>query len=208
MASQIQICNVALTHCGEPSITSLNEDGKAARVLKRVYDVVLDQALTDYRWYFAIERAELAADPTAPLFGFTNRFTVPSDLLQLIGIGDDQNESKRNYTASETIFKREGNYILADDAPLKIVYVKRVTDPGMYSPEFVKYLSYLLATTIFYDLTKGADRYTALVQGREQAAKQAKFKGAIQNTPEVIVASDWIDSRFSDNYPYRIGPVV
>ena len=208
MASQIQICNIALVHCGEATITSLNEDGKAARVLKRVYDVVLDQALTDYRWYFAIERAELAADPTAPLFGFTYRFTVPSDMVQLIGIGDDQNESKRNYTASETIFKREGNYILADSAPLKIVYVKRVTDPGMYSPEFVKYLSYLLATTIFYDLTKGADRYTALVQGREQAAKQAKFKGAIQNTPEVIVASDWIDSRFSDNYPYRIGPIV
>lgn len=208
MASQIQICNVALVHCGEASITSLNEDGKAARVLKRVYDVVLDQALTDYRWYFAVERAELAADPTAPAFGFSNRFQVPSDLLQLIGIGGDTNESKRNYTASETIFKREGQYIMADDAPLKIVYVKRVTDPSLYSPEFVKYLSYLLATTIFYDLTKGADRYTALVQGREQAAKQAKFKGAIQNTPEVIVASEWIDSRFSDNYPLRIGPVV
>lgn len=207
MASQIQICNLALVHCGEATITSLNEDNKAARVLNRVYDMVRDQALTDYRWNFAIARAELAADPTPPAFGFQNRFTVPSDLLQLIGLFDSQ-ESNRNYTSAETIFKREGAYILTDDAPCRIIYVKRITDTGMYPPEFVKYMGYLLATTIFYDMTKGADRYTALVQGREQAAKQAKFKGAIQNTPEVIVASEWIDSRFSDNYPLRIGPVV
>lgn len=207
MASQIQICNAALIHCGEATITSINESGKGARILKRVYDNVLDQALTDYRWNFAIERRELAADPTAPAFGFTYRFTVPEDMLQLVGVYDSQ-ESNRNYTASEAVYKREGAYIMADDSPLKIIYVKRVTDPGQYSPEFVKYFSYLLATTIFYDLTKGAERYNALVQGREQAAKQAKFKGAIQNTPEVIVASQWIDSRFSDNYPYRIGPVI
>lgn len=206
MASQIQICNLALVHCGEATITSLNEDGKAARVLKRVYDMVLDQALTDYRWYFAVARAELAADPTAPEFGFAHRFQVPSDLVQLIGLFDSQ-EASRNYTSAKAAFKREGQYILADDAPLKIYYVKRVTDPGQYPPEFVKYLGYLLATTIFYDMTKGADRYTALVQGREQAAKQAKFKGAIQNTPEVISASEWIDSRFQSNYPFRIGPV-
>jgi len=204
--SQVEIANGALTHCGEPSITSLDQDGKAARLLKRNYALVLKRVLTKYRWNFATKRAELAADPTAPEFGFAYRHRVPSDFLQLIGLYDGTG-SQRNYTDTDTIFKLEGNYVLCDTTPVKIFYTANITDTSQYDPAFVAVLEYYLATKIFYDLTKGADRYSALVQEREKAVKEAKFSNAIQNTPEIIQASDWIDSRFSNGSYYRIGPV-
>jgi len=208
--SQVEIANGALTHCGEPSVTSLNQEGKAARLLKRNYDLVLKRVLTKYRWNFAKRRAELAADPTAPEFGFTHKHQVPSDFLQLIGLYDGQ-ESQRNYSSSDTVYKVEGQYILCDMTPLKIFYIANITDPSQYDPAFVAVLEYYLATKIFYDLTKGTDRYTALVRERELAVREAKFSNAIQNTPEVVVASDWIDSRFEHGGGmgyYRIGPVA
>jgi hypothetical protein len=205
--SLVEIANGALTHCGEPSITSLDQDGKAARILKRNMDLVRKRVLTKYRWNFAKKRAELAADPTAPAFGFTYKHQVPSDFLQLIGLYDAQ-EPLRNYSSSDANYKLEGQFILSESTPVKIFYVADITDASQYDPSFAAVFEYYLATKIFYDLTKGTERYTALVREREQAVKEAKFSAAIQNTPEVIMSSDWIDSRFADVYAYRIGPVI
>jgi hypothetical protein len=38
--SKIEIANGALSHCGEASISSLTQEGKAARILNRQYDLV------------------------------------------------------------------------------------------------------------------------------------------------------------------------
>lgn len=205
--SKIEICNGALALCGETSITSLSQEGKPARVLARNYDIVRKKTLTRYRWNFAKKRVELAADPSAPPFGFTYKYQVPNDLIQLIGLYDRQ-EPQRNYTSADEPYKREGPYILSDVTPLKIFYIADITDTSQYDPSFATVFEYALAIKIYYDLTKGTDRYESLKRDMAQAVREARFANAIENTPEVITASDWIDSRFQDNYPYRIGPVL
>lgn len=200
--SQVEIVNGALTHCGEPSITSLNQETKSARVVKRNYDLVRKRVLSKYRWNFAKARAELAADATNPDFGFSYRHRLPSDFIQLVGIYDDV-ESQANYTSSRVAFKHEGDFLLSDTTPLQIVYVADIDDPSKYDASFAAVLEYYLATKIFYDLTKGTERYQALVQEREKAVKEARFNHAIENTPEIFEASDWLDSRYGNDYRFR-----
>ncbi|MGD9724408.1 MAG: hypothetical protein AB7U76_24480 [Pirellulales bacterium] len=212
MVAKIDIYNGALAHCGEPSITSLNQDNKGARLLNREYDKVRMSTLGRYRWNFAKKRASVAADPDAPAFGFNFRYRRPNDLLYLIGLGDER-ETQRNYTSSDQIYKMEGDFILTDQqAPLQIAYIENVTETGRFDPHFVTVFEYFLATQIFYALTKGTDRYQALVRERVNAIKEAKFAHAIENTPEIVMASDWLDARFQDGGFYgsnfRIGPVL
>lgn len=207
--SQIDICNGALAHCGEASITSINQETKSARILKRQYDLTRKRLLSRYRWNFAKKRAILAADPSAPLSGFSFKYRTPSDLINLIGVLDGSGGDQRNYTGADIVYKSEGNFILSNANPLSIVYIADVEDTSQFDASFSACLEYFLATKIYYDLTKGTDRYNALVQEREKSLKEARLAHAFENTPEIITASDWVDSRDGYGYGYmRIGPVV
>lgn len=210
MASKLEIINRALVKVGQARISSVDENTAGARSIRAVYDQVRDTLMQSYVWNFTKVRVQLAADAAAPLFGFQFRYRLPAGTLRIVGLGDDQ-EPNRNYTSSRTAFKHEDEFIYTDGAaPLNVVLCQKVEEPGKYPPDFANLLAFDLALDIFYDVTKGNERYAALRQDREMALRRAKMNHAIENTPEVMVASEWIDSRFS-NTPYlgyRIGPIL
>lgn len=200
--SKTEVCNGALALLGEATITSIDQDNKAARLLKRVYDSVRKQTLLAHRWNHATKRAELAASATDPAFGFLYQFPLPSDFNSLIGVWNDGLDN-RNYTSESDPYKVEGNYLLFDSSPAYVFYTADITDEGQWTPGFVEVFQHNLAIRIFYSLTKGADRYRSLQQERAVAIRQAKFSNAIENSPEVFVASTWIDSRYENGGPLR-----
>lgn len=210
MASKIDIINRALVKVGQNRISSLDENSKSATSVRTVYDQVRDTLMQAYIWNFTKFRTQLAADTAEPLFGFQYRYRLPAGTLRVVGIGDSQ-EPRRNYTSSLTPFKHEDEFIYTDAAaPLDIVLTRKVEEAGKYPPDFANLLSLDIALDIFYDVTKGTERYAALRQDRELALRRAKMNHAIENSPEVMVASEWIDSRYTDT-PYsgtRIGPIL
>lgn len=210
MSSKIEIINRALVKIGQNRISSLDENSKGATTVRTVYDQVRDTLMQSYTWNFTKTRIQLAADTTAPLFGFQFRYRLPAGTLRVLGLGDDT-EPQRNYTSSLHAFKHEDEFIYTDvAAPLDLVITQRIEETGKYPPDFTNLLALDIALDIFYDVTKGTDRYTALRQDRAIALRNAKMNHAIENTPEVMVASEWIDSRYS-NTPYggyRLGPVL
>lgn len=210
MASKIDIINRALVKVGQNRISSLDENSKSATSVRTVYDQVRDTLMQAYIWNFTKVRTQLAADTATPLFGFLYRYRLPAGTLRVVGIGDSQ-ETNRNYTSSLTAFKHEDEFIYTDAAaPLDIVLTQKVEEAGKYPPDFANLLSLDIALDIFYDVTKGTERYAALRQDRELALRRAKMNHAIENSPEVMVASEWIDSRYTDT-PYsgtRIGPIL
>lgn len=210
MASKIEIINRALVKVGQARISSLDENSKGATTVRTVYDQVRDTLMQAYIWNFTKTRVQLAADTAAPLFGFQFRYRLPAGTLRVVGIADDQ-EPNRNYTSSRSAFKHEDEFLYTDaSAPLNLVITQKVEEAGKYPPDFCNLLSLDIALDIFYDVTKGNERYAALRQDREIALRRAKMNHAIENSPEVMVASEWIDSRFS-NTPYlgyRVGPIL
>ena len=60
MASEVQICNLALAKIGDQQITSLTENSKAGRLCNLVYEPLRDATLRAHPWNFAITRETLA----------------------------------------------------------------------------------------------------------------------------------------------------
>ena len=88
MASTVDICNGALNQLGATTILSLTEDSKNARLCNSRYTQVRDAVFRSHPWNCLQKRQELAADTTAPAWGFKFAYTLPADCLRLLRILD------------------------------------------------------------------------------------------------------------------------
>lgn len=198
-ASETALVNSALVKLGEERITSLSSDtSRRAVVARQQYPVQRDNVLRKYRWNFAIGRASLAQLATAPAFGFDYAYTLPDDCLKFIGI-HDQHQSKANYTATAIIHKIESQdtstVLLCDEDTVDAVYIRQITNTLLFDPNFGEYLAWVLAADLATYLTTGPEAFRRCSAVAKQALKEAKEANAFESTPEVIEASDWVDSR-------------
>ena len=113
MASEVQICNLALAKVGDEQITSLTENSKAARLCNLVYEPMRDTTLRSHPWNFAIQRVELAASTETPSYEYNAQFALPSDFLRLLGTN----------MLDAAKFTVEGNLLLCNASALKIKYI-------------------------------------------------------------------------------------
>ncbi len=214
--SEVAIVNSALIKIGESPIVSLTQDTEAARVANRQYPIKRDELLRSYRWNFAIKRATLALDSVAPAFGFTHQFVLPDDNIRVIGIYDDT-QPLQNYTSSRIQWKMESVEIsganqlrlLTTDSVSQVFYLAQITDVGLFDAQFAEALSLSLAVDLAYFLSTGDSRLAGIEARFTEVIRQAKLSDAIEGKPEVIEASDWVDSRYTDPLiNSRIGPVI
>lgn len=204
--SEVEIVNLALDVIAEDPITSIETPtGSLASRMARQYSHQRDALIQSYNWTFARERTTLTPDGTDPPFGYESRFRLPSDCLRFLGIFNKR-EPQHNYTSDRTSFKREGRFVLADGDTLDIFYLKRVTNVGEFDPLFVNALAGRLAVAVSYKSSVSKALRQQAAGLAESAIKQARRTHAIEDMPEEIVASDWLDAR-EDTFPHRIGPV-
>ncbi len=205
--SRTEIQNSALIKIGEATISSDVQVGKAPATLKRQYPIQRRYLIRRYRWNFAMRRAELAPEATAPAFGFENQFLLPPLCLRVIGLYDST-ELLRNYTASKDPFKVEGRMIHAQGTKIEIFYLEDVTNTTLFDPMFDEALAWLLASDVAFDISAGTDVVKMTRQGFLQAITDAKRADAIEGTPEIIEISEWVDSRQQQRGPFRAGPIL
>lgn len=193
MASQVEICNQALTKAGAARIVSLNDDTESARVLSAIYNVKLEAELAAQPWTFAIKRVQLPASSTAPLFGWARQFPAPADYLAMVEVGED-------YVFYDTdagaLFQLEGSdaglVVLTDaGSPLNIRYIRKVTTPGLYPALFVEAFACRLAAEICERLTQNLSKRQAAWEERKQALRDARRVNAIEQPPRQVPPSSW-----------------
>ncbi|MCO1435447.1 hypothetical protein [Burkholderia multivorans] len=198
MASQVGICNRALTKLGDKRITALDEDSKAAAVLNSMYDDVLDACLREHVWSFAKTRAQLAALADAPLFGFGYQYRLPANFIRLIQIGQFLVYPK---TDTRGLFSIEDGNILTDlPAPLYIRYVKRVTDPNAMDALFREAFACRLAVEACESLTQSSTKRQAAWAEHDRAITEAIRVNAIELPSQPIGDDTWLESR--NGVPY------
>lgn len=198
MASVIQVCNRALTKLGAARITSIDDDVKAARALKSAFDDVRDDELRAHRWQFAMRRTTLAALATAPAFGYTYQYQVPTDFLRLDMVDDRFPDAVLdNYIGAEELdYALEGNVILTDiAAPLKLRYIAQVTDPTAWDVNFREALACRLAAELAEDLTQSNQKRQLAWSEYDRSIKQAIRSSAIEKLPVTGPDNAWIISR-------------
>lgn len=160
LQTKIQIWNMALDRLSEQPLSSTADTSAPALWLSRNYDQQRDFLLQNtYLWKFAMDRASIAADGTTPAWGWANRFLLPTDCLRPVPPTVDG-----AWNGVPIPFEVEGEYLLCDQGgPLRLRYIKRVTNEGYFSNGFCEVLSLRLAMLMAPWLT-GKASVTAAVQ--------------------------------------------
>ena len=193
MASIVGICNGALNQLGATTILSLSEDSKNARLCNSRYTQIRDALFRTHPWNCLQKRVQIAADTTAPAWGFKNAYTLPADCLRLLKILDyDSN------------YKVEGRKILSNTSSMKILYVARVTDPNEYDELLRETLSASLGADIAFGVTSNNQTATNMYNLFKEKLRDARFVDSTEGQnvepdlgmSDVIDASTFINSRY------------
>ena len=185
MASTVDICNGALNQLGATTILSLTEDSKNARLCNSRYTQVRDGLFRTHPWNCLQKRIELAADTTAPAWGFSYAYTLPADCLRLLRILDyDSN------------YKVEGRKILSNTSSMKILYIGRITDPTEYDELLRETLSASLAADIAFAVTSNNTTANNMYNLFQDKLRDARFVDSTegQNIDQDLGMSDQIDA--------------
>ena len=189
MVSKTEIANRALSKTGDSRVSNIETDpSERAQVINSLFDQVRDELLQSYPWNFSIKRVQLAADGTAPAWGYAKRYKLPTDLLGLL------------YIKNNPKYLVEGGYILTDEgAPLYIKYISRVTEVGNFDALFAEALSAELAIEITERISGSNTKKQILAAQRDQIIAKAFAIDAIQDPPQELPEDAWISARESSS---------
>lgn len=169
MASEVDICNLALSHLGDPAtIASIDppEGSPQARYCARYYPIARDLAQEAHAWAFNTRRAVLASVPLPA--------TVEGEWLYAYVLPANCVRALRVYTPGHTEQGQSDDFTIeaSDDGGQRVVYTNtpgacvqylvRVADTTRYPPSFVSALSYLIARYVAGPLTKDMGRIQAM----------------------------------------------
>lgn len=201
MASQTDICNLALSILGKPSIASITQGGNAANLLNIEYDLIRRGMLEGPGiWRFSVKRASLPALTTVPVSGpFTTMYAYPTDCIRPLQVGDmyaglDLSDYRQGPTDAD--YSIEGRNILCDyGSPLSLQYVYDVTDTTQFNPNFIVAFAAQLAWTCCERLTGSDAKQEAANKRKSDATSAALASSALVNPPGFPGDDSWILAR-------------
>ena len=198
MPSVVDICNEAMDLLGAATITALTENSKEARLCNRRFETVRDAVIRAHPWNVAITRATLAKDATAPAFGFTNQFTLPTDpyCLRVLSFWNSNVDSDVAAYDSQVMFKIEGRKVLSNEGSCKITYLARVTDTEQYDPLLSSTIAHKLAAETAYAITGSNSVAQGMQALYEVRLREAKSIDAMEGYPEQPQADEFVNIRF------------
>lgn len=175
MASEVDICNLALGHLGDDAtVSSINppEGSAQAEHCQRFYPIARDIVLEAHEWGFATRRATLALLTDTPPPGFLYVYMAPNNCRNIIDLVDPvaltlypTDERGCNWQGSafpnEPVpYELETNstgasviYTNLQDAQVR--YVAGITDTTKFPAQVVDTISWLLAAYLAGPVIKG-----------------------------------------------------
>lgn len=158
---------------------------------KARYAITRDAVLRAHPWNFAVKRATLASDATAPEWEYTARFALPSDCLRLLRTYEDTQYDQADYRV-------EGRYIVnayGSADTLYIEYVAQITDTAQFTPEFIDVLSARLAAEVSINLTQNKTATESLWSIYQEKLQAARNTDAQEGSPRGFEATEWLQAR-------------
>lgn len=199
MASEIDICNLALANLGDPAtVASLDppEGSAQAEHCARFYPHARDTLLEMFPWSFATKRASLAQVAFDwPQWQYA--YATPSDMLRAVSILSPDSTDDQTVVAAHSEIKTpqvfaieaasDGSRIILtnqEDATLR--YTARVTDTTRFTPIFTQALVHHLASMLAGPIMKGD-------VGAAEAKRQTQFMQAFLSQEMLIDANQRVD---------------
>ena len=201
MASEVGICNLALSHIGiSKEIANLdNEKSVEAAACRRFFTTVRDQVLRDFAWPFATRIVTLAKVEDQPDIEWAASYRYPSDTVVgrrlLSGIRNDNRQSRVPMRISRDA---EGLLILTDEIDPEFEYTFREEDTERFPADFTMAFSFRLAWYLAPRLTRGDDpgRLGArAIQSYLFEISRAEAAAGNEEQPDDLPESEFIRAR-------------
>jgi hypothetical protein len=195
MASEVSICNLALSHIGaSANISSLTEKSEEAYHSNLLYSDVRDSVLRAHPWAFAARYKALSTVGTAP-GNWAYQYAYPNDCLRVRSIL--QTDASASPIAYELGLADAYNarVILTDEAEAVLFYTYQVTNPLAFDENFVQALSWRLASELAMPLTRDENRMKAAYQMYQAVMSEALQINANESHLHSPIEADWIRGR-------------
>jgi len=193
--SEVDICNLALSHVKQRPVVQIDPPTSAAENLCAVwYHQVRRATLRGHVWNFALKRVKLTPDPSAvPLFGFTHAYLKPSDWVRFIGRYDD--------LGSKIVpddYELEGNYYYTngeDSQSINIRYIYDHVHVSKFDPLFISLFAINLAIILAPNFSGTENRVKVLVELQKEIKAEATAIDGQERPPRRIQKSKFITAR-------------
>lgn len=175
MASDVDICNLALSRLGDDAtVSSIDppEGSQQAEHCARFYPIARDTALSMHDWNFASRRANLAVLSNVPCAPWRFAYALPAQLIKAVCVLEPTGVQDAAFVIESS--SNDTPVLLTDQESALLKYVARFTDAARFPTLFVDALVWLLASHIAGPLIKGETG-----AGMAQQAYQA-YLGALQ----------------------------
>jgi len=168
MTSEVEICNLALSNIRAGSINSLDESSLQAQQCKLKYQFMRNRCLKEVNAGFSNKIAVLAV-LTTEIFNWAYAYQYPNDCLKirrLIGAHEELANADADVVSrlidsqllplrdlrtqiDYEVFNFDDNRVIgANESELRAGYVVKVTNPTLFTDDFVLALSHLLAAEV------------------------------------------------------------
>lgn len=184
MASEVDICNLALAKVGDTRISSLSETTKRAVLCNDLYALHRDDLLGKYPWNFATKRVALSRNTYTEVYEFANQFQLPADFLRMVD---------REYWEYDYVIEQDK--ILSNETAMKIEYVSKITDTNLYPGFFIHALAGKLAADLAYPLVQSNSLAERLLKEFNELYRDARLQDAQQGRPRQFRMSDYTNER-------------
>lgn len=195
MASEVEICNLALSHIGAYSINALSDASQEARKCNLYFDSDRDFVLRDYPWNFAEKRNLLAVLSGVTPYGYTYAYAYPTDCVNALYLFNSANITvplEFKITAKDDL---SGKQILTDEEDAVLVYTARVEDPTLFDANFIVAFSYKLAASLALTLTKKESVQERMLRIYAAIMAMAKTNNAIEQKNTTFPTNPFISAR-------------
>lgn len=186
----IKICSRASILMGGSPIQSFSEGTTEADVVDAMYEDIARAALTNTRWRFATNQAQLSRLEAAPTGRFDAAYQLPNDLIMLsaVTIGD---EPIMYDTYGDKVYcdATENDVVIAD-------YIYRA-DESNWPPYFTIAVEFQVAAMLAVSVARDAQLASMMEQKGELQMSRARRLDSQQQTTRKLNTSRFIAQRRS-----------
>ena len=177
MSSKIQLISNALILIGDLPITSLSGNTRAEVVANALYDNIVQNELSKFRWGFARKQAQLSLTATTPIgTEWQSAYQLPATMLTLIKLSPSIN------------YQILGDKVYCD-------YIDNVSE-SEWPVYFSKMIEYALAMDFAPSIRDSASSMQLLANQYLNASRMARFTDSQQHPQTPIQDRPFINVRY------------
>lgn len=176
LQTKIQCWNMSLDILKEQPLVSTVDTAAPAKWLSRNYDQQRDFLMESMLWKFALTRASLAASVTTPAWGWSYQYDYPADAMRIL-----PPTYNGAWNGTPIPYETENRLILMNTSgPLKLRYVRRITNEGDFTNGFIEVLSLRLARKMAHWMTGKAGMIETIDKQLQEAVDIVRTTEAVQ----------------------------